>query len=69
MPINPLSLLPDAVRNALYVSYFLAVVCVGALDVGGVDVGKAPEVLAYLGGALALTAKSNLHRKDSEPGS
>lgn len=57
---NPLTdILPPAARKYLYALYFVAVVVVGALAVAEVSVGKAPDVLAYLGGALGLVAASN----------
>lgn len=58
---NPLTdLLTPAVRKYLYAAYTLAVIIVGALAVADLDVGKAPDVLAYLGGALGLVAASNV---------
>lgn len=58
---NPLTdIIPAAARKYVYAAYALAIIVVGALSVGGVDVGKVPDVLAYIGGALALTAASNV---------
>jgi hypothetical protein len=57
---NPLTeLLPAIWRRRLYVLYALAALVVGALTIGGIDVGKVPDVLGYLGGALGLVAASN----------
>lgn len=52
-------ILPAVWRKRAYAAYALAGVLVGALAVAGVDVGTAPDVLAYLGVALGLTAASN----------
>ena len=57
---NPLKYLPAKGRRIAYGLYAAAAVTVGALLVAGVDVGKAPEVLVYLGGALGVTAASNV---------
>jgi hypothetical protein len=51
--------LPAVWRKRLYALYALAGMTVGALAVGGMDVGTAPDVLAYLGIGLGLTAASN----------
>ena len=67
---NPLSgILTPQIRKWVYAVYSLAVVVVGALAIGGVDVGKAPDVLTYLGGVLSVTAASNVPTPDTnEPG-
>lgn len=58
--MNPLTdIVPAHVRKYLYAAYALAGVIVGALAVAGVDVGKAPDVIAYLGIALGLAAAAN----------
>lgn len=57
---NPLYLLPSKFRRYVYAAFALAVVVTGALQAAGVDVHKAPAVLAYLGGALALQAAANV---------
>lgn len=57
---NPLKYLPARYRKVAYGLYAAAAATVGALLVAGVDVGKAPEVLVYLGAALGLTATSNV---------
>lgn len=50
---------PAHVRKYLYALFALAGIIVGACQIAGVDVGKVPEVLAYVGIALGLTAASN----------
>lgn len=58
--MSPLTdVLPAVWRKRMYLLFALAGVVVGALTVAGVEVGKAPDVLAYLGVALGLTAASN----------
>jgi hypothetical protein len=58
--MNPLSnILPAIWRKRLYALYALAGIVVGALAIAGLNVGKVPDVLAYLGVALGLTAASN----------
>lgn len=52
-------ILPPKVRKYVYAAFALAGIIVGALAVAGVDVGKAPDVIAYVGIALGLTAASN----------
>ena len=65
--MNPLTdILPAKVRKYVYAVYALAGVVVGALAVAGVEVGKAPDVLAYLGIALGLTAASNTPAPERE---
>lgn len=57
---NPLTdIIPARARKYVYALFGLAGVIVGALNVADVDTGKASDVLAYLGVALALTAASN----------
>lgn len=57
---NPLTdIIPAGARKYVYAAYALAGVVIGALAVAGVDVGKAPEVLAFIGTALGLVAASN----------
>ena len=57
---NPLQdIIPAKARKYVYAVYALAGVVIGALAIAGVDVGKAPDVLAYVGIALGLTAASN----------
>jgi hypothetical protein len=57
---NPLvDIIPAGARKYVYALYALAGVVVGALAVGGVEVGTAPEVLAFIGTALGLVAASN----------
>ncbi|WP_457203041.1 hypothetical protein [Nocardioides sp. HB32] len=71
MNTNPLTdILPAAYRRYMYAIYTAAVIAVGALAVAGVSTGKAADVLAYLGGALALTAASNTNAgsDDVDPG-
>lgn len=53
-------IIPASARKYLYALYTLAIVVTGALAVAGVDVHKAPDVLAYVGGALGLVAASNV---------
>ena len=58
--MNPLTeIVPARYRKYLYAAYALAGIIVGVLAVAGVDVRTAPEVLAYLGVALGITAASN----------
>lgn len=58
--MTPLTdLLPAEYRKFLYAAYAIAGVIVGALAVAGVDVGKAPDVIAYLGIAFGAVAASN----------
>lgn len=62
--MNPLhEIVPAAYRRYLYAAFSLACIVVGALAVADVEVGKAPDVLAYLGGALGLVAASNTPSK------
>jgi hypothetical protein len=57
---NPLvDIIPAGGRKYVYALYALAGIVVGALSVAGVDVGTAPEVLAFIGTALGLVAASN----------
>lgn len=53
-------IIPARFRKYLYAAFALAGSVVGALAVAGVDVGKAPDVIAYLGIAFGLTAASNV---------
>lgn len=58
---NPLNdLLSPTIRKYLYAAYVLAGFVVGALAVAGVDVGKAPDVLAYLAIPFGALAASNV---------
>lgn len=58
--MNPLTdIIPARFRQYIYAAFALAGIVVGALAVAGVDVGKAPDVIAYLGIALGLTAAAN----------
>lgn len=58
--MNPLTdIIPAHVRKYVYAAYALAGVVVGAMAVAGLDVGKAPDVIAYLGIALGLAAAAN----------
>ena len=69
--MNPLTLIPDAVRQTVYIVYACAVIGVGAVQVGFVSVNAAQPpsltialaVLAYLGAALGITAASNIQKK------
>ena len=71
--MNPLTLIPDSVRQVVYVVYACAVIGVGAVQVGfvSVDAAQPPAltvalaVLAYLGAALGITAASNIQKKTS----
>ena len=57
---NPLTdIIPAKARKYVYAVFALAGIVIGALAIAGVDVGKAPDVLAYVGIALGLTAASN----------
>lgn len=61
-------IIPATGRKYVYALYALAGVIVGALAIAGVDVGKAPDVIAYLGIALGLTAASNTAATSSSEG-
>lgn len=56
---NPLKYLPAKYRKVAYGLYATAAVTAGALLVAGVNIGKTPDVLVYLGAALGITAASN----------
>lgn len=57
---NPLSdILPATVRRYVYAAYVVAGLVIGALAVAGVDVGKAPDVMAYLAIPIGALAASN----------
>lgn len=63
---NPLTdVLTPTIRKYLYAALFLAGVVLGALKILGHDVGDYPEVLAYIGAALGLTAASNVTPSDA----
>lgn len=53
-------ILPAKYRQIVYRLYAAAAVIAGALAVAGVDTGKTPDVLAYLGGALGFVAAANV---------
>lgn len=53
-------IIPAKYRKYLYAAFALAGIVTGALAVAGVDVGRTPDVLAYLGIAFGLTAASNV---------
>lgn len=59
-------IIPAPFRKYLYAAYAVAGVITGAFAVAGADVGKVPDVLAYLGIALGLTAASNTKSTDDE---
>lgn len=52
-------IIPARFRKYLYAAFTLAGLVCGALAVAGVDVGKTPDVLAYIGAGLGLVAASN----------
>lgn len=57
---NPLvNVLTPTIRKYLYAALFLGGVVLGALKILGHDTGNYPQVLAYVGAALGLTAASN----------
>lgn len=59
--MNPLvNVLTPEIRKYVYAAFTLAGIICGALAIAGVDVGKTPDVLAYLGAALGLVAASNV---------
>lgn len=70
--MNPLTLIPDHVRQIIYVAYSTVGVLIGAVQVGYVAVNAAQPaaltialaVYAYVGIALGLTAASNVQRGD-----
>lgn len=65
--MNPLvGILSPTLRRWAYILFSLAGVVVGALTVLDVEVGKAPDLLAYLGTALGLVAASNTPTPDPE---
>lgn len=53
-------IIPASARKYLYALYSLSIIVVGALSVADASTGKAPDVLAYVGGALGLVAASNV---------
>lgn len=57
---NPLTMIPPAVRRWLYLGLFLAGVVLGALQLAGVHIGNALQVLAYVGSALGIVAAPNV---------
>lgn len=61
---NPLKYIPAKYRRVAYGLYATAAVTAGALLVAGVEIGRAPDVLVYLGAALGITAASNVDAED-----
>lgn len=70
--MNPLTLIPDATRKIIYVTYATIGILIGAVQVGYTAV-NAPQpdpltialaVYAYVGIALGLTAASNVQTRD-----
>jgi hypothetical protein len=59
-------IIPAAYRKYLYAAFSIAGIVTGALAIAGVDVGKTPDVLAYLGVALGLVAASNVKSTPSQ---
>jgi hypothetical protein len=72
--MNPLTLIPDAVRKGIYVAYASLGVLIGAVQVGYVAINAAqPDALtialavyAYVGVALGLTAASNVQSSSDD---
>lgn len=66
--MNPLEdVLTPTIRKYLYAALFVAGLVLGALKLLGHDVGSYPDVLAYIGAALGLTAASNVSPSDDQP--
>lgn len=70
--MNPLAQIPAKARYYVYLGYSLALVVWGAISIMYTDpdpefVNKGGDVLQYLGGALALTAASNVKSDDGPP--
>jgi hydrogenase/urease accessory protein HupE len=62
---NPLiDLLNARTRQIIYAVYFVAAIVIGAMAVGGVDIGKADDVLAYLAIPFGALAASNVEVPD-----
>lgn len=63
---NPFAMIPPKARQWLYLAYALIGLVLGGVQVyglshlGSLDVGKALEVLAYVGIPLGFTAASNM---------
>lgn len=64
--MNPLQQIPLTARKYLYLAYALVGLVLGGFQVygtqqlGALDIGKALEVLAYIGIPFGFTAASNL---------
>lgn len=56
-------IIPASWRRFVYALYTVAATIVGALNVGGVNTGKAVDVLAYLGIAVGAVAAGNVATK------
>ena len=67
--MNPLTAIPAKARYYVYLIFMVAVVVQGALavwyDPDPDWIGRSGDVLQYLGGALALTAASNITPSDT----
>jgi hypothetical protein len=71
-----LRLIPQKVRTYIYISYAIAGVVIGAMNVGFESAGVADpvwfnvttEVFAYLGIPLGATAAANVGNTDDEQG-
>lgn len=59
-------IIPARFRKAVYAAYALAAVVIGALVIAGVNTGKAPDVLAYLGIAVGAVAAQNTGLSDNK---
>lgn len=71
--MNPLTMIPDAIRKGIYVGYFVVGVLIGAVQVAYTAVNAIQpdwltislQVYAYVGIALGLTAASNVQSTES----
>jgi hypothetical protein len=62
--VNPLvDVIPPKARRYLYAAYALAALIIGAMNAGGMTIGRADDVLAYLAIPFGALAASNV----SEP--
>lgn len=56
--------IPPRVRKRIYQGFSVAGVVVQALNIGGIDLGTIPDVVAFLGIAIGLTAATNVTLPD-----
>lgn len=58
--------IPAEWRRSVYAAYAIAATVCGALAVGGIDTGKFPDVIAYLGIAVGAVAASNTNPTEGD---